>query len=75
MHCNGKCYLKKKIAEAEKKERSQDKESQKGRFMEAVLNPGITIDASFRYISQAEVSEFRFFLTPHQQFIFHPPRA
>lgn len=37
MHCNGKCYFMKKIKQAEEKERSDERQSQKNLFQEAAV--------------------------------------
>jgi hypothetical protein len=36
MHCNGKCYLMKKLKQAEEKEKKQEREDQKSRYQEAL---------------------------------------
>eukprot|EP01133_Synstelium_polycarpum_P004631 gene4631-5416_t len=38
LHCNGKCYLMKKLKQAEEKEKGQNRASQKNQFQEALIN-------------------------------------
>lgn len=44
LHCNGHCYLMKKIKQAEEKEKKQAREDQKNRFQEALLTSSLTIN-------------------------------
>lgn len=37
LHCNGKCYLMKKLKQAQEKEEKQDRQSQNNHFQEAVV--------------------------------------
>src|SRR6478752_4326672 len=43
LHCNGKCYLLKKVKQAEQKEEKQERESQKNLFQEASVKNQNTI--------------------------------
>src|SRR5690349_6746549 len=43
MHCNGKCYLMKKIKQAEEKQNSADRETQKNLIQEAYCENNIQI--------------------------------
>lgn len=43
MHCNGKCYLAKKIKQAEEKERSEERQTQKSLFQEVFFAASATI--------------------------------
>lgn len=36
MHCNGKCFLMKKLKQAEEKEKKQERENQRSHYMEAL---------------------------------------
>ena len=38
LHCNGKCYFMKKIKQAEDREKSQERQSQKNLFQEAFIS-------------------------------------
>ena len=39
LHCNGKCYFMKKIKQAEEKEKSDERQSQKNLFQEVFVAP------------------------------------
>ena len=43
LHCDGKCYLAKKIKQAEEKEKKKDKEEQRNRFQEALPSGAFSI--------------------------------
>jgi hypothetical protein len=47
LHCNGKCYFMKKIKQAEEKEKSNELQSQKNLFQEALFGP----KTEFRFYS------------------------
>lgn len=44
LHCNGHCYLMKKLKQAEEKEKKQAREDQKNRYQEAFLASFLTIN-------------------------------
>lgn len=74
LHCKGKCYLKKKLKQAEEKEKSQETQSQKGQYevltvsklKTPILYP-ITLDRIF--------ADLHFAITQQSTEIFQPPRA
>lgn len=43
LHCNGRCYLMKKLKQAEEEEKKQAREDQKNRYQEALLTASLTI--------------------------------
>lgn len=47
MHCNGRCYLMKKLKQAEDKQNSAEKEAQKNSFQEGCFN----LNASLKFNS------------------------
>jgi len=47
LHCNGRCYLMKKLRQAEQKEKSAEREMQKNLFQEALF----TADAGLKFQS------------------------
>lgn len=75
LHCNGKCYLKKKLKDAEKKEKNQERESQKPFFMDALVAQAICLDQSFSYIGRSLVFELSSHTPRYSTTIFHPPKA
>jgi len=44
MHCNGKCYLKKKLQQAEEKEKKQDRDAQRNAFTLNMPTQPLTIN-------------------------------
>ncbi|HCN83038.1 MAG TPA: hypothetical protein DIT07_05370 [Sphingobacteriaceae bacterium] len=75
MHCNGKCYLAKKVKQAEEKEKSLEQQAQKNRFQEALMTRKLKID----YPSDIAVTKISFErasdLPKHSSSIFHPPKV
>jgi len=75
LHCNGKCFVKKKLKEAEEKEKKQERENQRNRYHEVLPTA---------FACALEVKKIRFKvsypedLTPHpigRSFsIFQPPK-
>lgn len=49
LHCNGKCFLKKKLQAAEEKEKKQERENQRNRYQE-VLPTAFTFTAAIKKI-------------------------
>ncbi|WP_462264770.1 hypothetical protein [Mucilaginibacter sp.] len=43
MHCNGRCYLIKKLKEAGEKEKKQGREDQKNQYQDALMQPSFTL--------------------------------
>jgi len=74
MHCEGKCYLMKKLKQAQEKEQKQERQSQKLQVQDAVVSSPVT----FKRYAFAE-TELRIpFSTGMPQSIknsiFHPPQ-
>ena len=74
LQCNGKCYLAKKIKQAEEKEKNDEQQSQKNRFQEALITQKLIL--SFQQAPRPEliVVEQPVDLPQHSGAIFHPPR-
>lgn len=75
MHCNGQCYLMKKLKQAQDKEQKQERQSQKVQLQEAIVSTPFT----FKRYSFTSVN-LRIPLTtgmPVAQVnsIFHPPQV
>lgn len=75
MHCNGQCYLMKKLKQAQDKEQKQERQSQKVQLQEAIVSTPFT----FKQYSLISVN-LRIPLTtgmPVAQVnsIFHPPQV
>lgn len=73
--CEGQCYLSKKLKQAEEKEKSQKRESQKHHFQEAFLTEKLAVKSPVQFVNSFSPSEI-FFHLPNPSFvIFHPPRV
>jgi hypothetical protein len=76
LHCNGRCFLAKKIKQAEDKEKKSERDSQKNMIQEAFLNSTeITLHIPVRAIETLHGSEIPFALPVHNAVIFQPPRV
>ncbi|OWK70662.1 hypothetical protein CBW18_06035 [Pedobacter sp. AJM] len=75
MHCNGKCFLMKKLKLAEEKEKKQERENQRSHHMEAL--PVAAASFTFKKSNIRVIYPQRPVLnTVHRTFtIFQPPKA
>lgn len=75
MHCEGKCYLMKKLKQAHEKEQKQERQSQKQQIQDAV----VTIPVTFKQYAFAETNiHIPFSMGMPQNIknsIFHPPKG
>jgi hypothetical protein len=74
LNCKGKCFLAKKIKEAEEKEKSQEQQSRKNHFQDALITQKLSIsfpDHNFK----ATPFELPFDLPQRSGIIFHPPQS
>ncbi|MBD3750649.1 MAG: hypothetical protein IE931_14270 [Sphingobacteriales bacterium] len=73
LRCNGKCFLMKKIAEADKKQQSQEKQIQKDLYQQMMLVPVL----KFQFFKTSKVQIFPYYadekINLSQTPIFHPP--
>jgi hypothetical protein len=75
LHCDGKCFLAKKLKEAEEKEKKSEKESQKSSYQPAFISEK-AIFAMTPDVERTIHHKERPFALPSRTFdIFHPPRA
>ncbi len=75
MHCNGHCYLMKKIKQAEEKEKSEERQTQKSLFQESylVVSSEVKFHAQLlQIIATPYCSDFQ---TPNPGAVFRPPQA
>jgi hypothetical protein len=74
MHCNGKCYLMKKLKQAQDKEQKQERQSQKSQIQDAVVSTPLV----FKQYAFAEIKVHVPFAMGMPQniknSIFHPPQ-
>lgn len=75
LNCAGKCYLAKKIKQAEEKEKGQERQSQKNRFQEALISQKIKLEYPLSIILTGSSLEKSFDLAQYSKSIFHPPQV
>lgn len=75
LHCDGKCYLARKLKEAEEKEKKSEKESLKVSYQPAFITEKTIWTAPVSPIEKHQSVEFPFVLPSRPAKIFHPPRA
>ncbi len=75
MNCDGQCYLSKKLKQAEEKEKSQERESQKHNFQEAFITEKVVLNSPIQFVKSISIKETVFLLPQPSFVIFHPPRA
>jgi len=76
MHCNGKCYLMKKLKQAEEKEKRQEENNLKKGLHEIVsVHETFSFDSVSSLLEKKKHQDIRFDL-PNRSFeILHPPPA
>ena len=75
LHCDGKCYLARKLKEAEEKEKKSEKESVKVSYQPAFLTEKTTLTVPVFPIEEHAMGECPFSLPTQPATIFHPPRV
>lgn len=74
MHCNGKCYLMKKLKQAQEKEQRQERQSQKTQLQDALIETPLKFN---RYAFAAVKHRIPYSTGMPQSIknsIFHPPQ-
>ena len=74
LHCNGKCYFMKKIKQAEEKEKSDERQSQKNLFQEASFPVSAKVKFHSALLDIIPVPNQRFSLPLISSTIFRPPQ-
>ena len=75
MHCNGKCYLMKKIKQAEEKEKSTERQTQKSLFQESEFVAAFTLKFHTSLL-QIIVTPYHYTSsTPNPGAVFRPPQV
>lgn len=76
LHCNGKCYLMKKLKDAEEKEKKQEQAAQKKGVQDVFLvSTPLLINFSMPLLEQHKPTAIPFKLPKISSEIFHPPSA
>jgi len=74
MHCNGKCYLMKKLKEAEEKEKKQEQAAQKKGIQDfCIVNNPLVITFQALKLKKQKPANLPFKLPKISTEIFHPP--
>nr|WP_121272320.1 hypothetical protein [Pedobacter schmidteae] len=74
MHCNGKCYLMKKLKQAQEKEQKQERQSQKVQIQDALVTQKMVYVFPVKQLKSLRAAEVPFALPRHSSAIFHPPQ-
>ncbi len=74
LHCNGQCYLAKKIQQAQEKEKNNTQDQKKGNYQEAFITQKVVLITPFTYVKVFTATEIPFDLPIQPATIFHPPK-
>ncbi len=74
MHCNGRCYLLKKIKQAEEKEKNEERQTSKSLFQEAFCGQSARVVFTTQLLSVILTPYPNFALTQPSAAIFQPPK-
>ncbi|MNL08946.1 hypothetical protein D3C87_1296900 [compost metagenome] len=74
LHCNGKCYLMKKLKQAQEKEQKQERQSQKIQLQDALVIQKLVYVSPVKDLKPLRPAEIPFALPRHSSAIFHPPQ-
>jgi hypothetical protein len=75
LHCNGKCYLMKKIRQAEEKEKSEERQTQKSLFQEVFFAAALPIKFHNELLQIIATPYHSTQQTVQPGVIFQPPRV
>jgi hypothetical protein len=75
LHCNGKCYLAKKLKQAENSQQKQEQSSSKHFFADHFLITGFKFKSYIRQTAVYTSCEIKVYYSLGGNSIFHPPQA
>jgi hypothetical protein len=76
LHCDGQCYLAKKLKEADEQQKQSEKESQKGPYhLAAFMTEKIVLTTPSGTAETIQATERSFVLPIRAHSVFHPPRS
>ena len=75
MHCNGKCYLMRKLKQAEQKEKNKEHENQRSMYQIGVVVEKLSFNPYMIRVEKVYQSELPFRLPAYAADIFQPPRV
>lgn len=74
LHCNGKCYLMKKVKQAEEKQNNAERQSQKNLFQEAYCESKTPVKFYTHLLQLIIIPDNQFELPKGHSSIFRPPQ-
>ncbi|OCX53195.1 hypothetical protein BEL04_02470 [Mucilaginibacter sp. PPCGB 2223] len=74
MHCNGRCYLLKKIKQAEEKEKSEERQTGKSLFQEGIVTHHFSFNYTPRLLAVLTVPTNHTELPDYSASVFQPPK-
>lgn len=75
LECKGKCYLKKKLKQAEEKENSQENVAKKNNFQEALVTERFRLDIPVIQLEGISLPKLSFHVSTYSSAIFQPPQV
>jgi hypothetical protein len=75
LHCNGKCYLMRKLKQAEQKEKAHENENQRPVLQPGVIVEQLTLSAPVFVLATSKCSELQIVLPQRSVSIFQPPQV
>jgi len=75
LHCNGKCYLMKKVKQAEEKEKSEERQTQKSLFQDSDFVATALLKFHASLLRIVATPYHYSFQSPNPGAIFRPPQA
>lgn len=74
LHCNGKCFLMRKIAEAEKKQQNEERKIQRDLQQPLIIEKEFKVVFAKQPIKRIKSINNKFYLPLFTFSIFHPPQ-
>ena len=74
LHCDGKCYLMKKVKQAEEKEKNEERQTQKSLFQESFLLTSVKLKFHTTLLQILVTPYHSAFFTINPAAIFRPPQ-
>ena len=75
LHCDGHCFFVKKIKQAQEKEKSNERETQKSLFQEVFVASGSSIKFFSQVVNTVSTPYQMHKATPFQGAVFQPPKS
>jgi len=75
LHCNGKCYLMRKLKQAEQKEKAHESENQRPVLQPGMIVAKLVLSAPSFIIAKSPTAELKFIFPERSNSIFQPPKV